>query len=68
MVDQIHGPLAIDTFGEFTDEPVVTDYDSIAVLLHSTWPRLEISLFYEFTKALEDVEAHGDFHKTFLYT
>lgn len=68
VMDHVDSPLAIHSFGELTYKSVVTDHDSIAVLLHSTRSRLEITSFHEFTKALEDVETDRNFHKTFLHT
>lgn len=68
MMNHVDLPIILYAFCELTDESVITDDDSIAVLLERTRPRLEIIVFHKLAEALKNMEAYCDFYKSLLHT
>lgn len=68
MMNHVDLPIILYAFCELSDESVVTDDDSFAVLFERTRPRLEIFVFHKLTEALKNMETYCDFYKSLLHT
>lgn len=67
MVQQVNGPVAVDTFGEFPDEAVVADADAGPVFgQHAHVHRGLLPARTHHREPAEHVVHHRDFHEALL--